>query len=296
MYIFDFIKGLFKPSKTGLIIWLVLNIAFITAVFWYATGSIYGVFTGIGIYFVSLCIALSPVGEAVLRFQNGCKRIKNIDERQRLYAIFEDAYSRARQISPRLTQGIKLFISNDSAPNAFATGRKTLCVTRGLLEYSDEEVAAVLCHEFGHLAHKDTDAVLMIGVGNLMVSIIFSLFRFCTNIIFALSTAFASLFGVTGKVIALIFFVAGKLFSLILSIIMHIWTRLGVWLVLASGRKNEYEADIYSCRCGYGEQLCAVLASFGTSSKRGIFAALASSHPKTAKRIKCIKDYQRAAV
>ena len=36
-----------------------------------------------------------------------------------------------------------------------------------------------------------------------------------------------------------------------------IWTRIGVLLVMKSSRANEYEADEFSFRLGYGNELCA---------------------------------------
>ena len=69
-------------------------------------------------------------------------------------------------------------------PNAFATGRNSknsvLCVTEGLLRYSDltqEELEGVLAHELSHVAHKDvqvmTYASLLAIVAGLLVRFAF---------------------------------------------------------------------------------------------------------------------------
>jgi heat shock protein HtpX len=69
-------------------------------------------------------------------------------------------------------------------PNAFATGRNSknsvLCVTEGLLKYSDltqEELEGVLAHELSHVAHKDvqvmTYASLLAIVAGLLVRFAF---------------------------------------------------------------------------------------------------------------------------
>ena len=66
----------------------------------------------------------------------------------------------------------KLYIVNDSSPNAFATGRSpkkaVVCVTRGLLNILDkEELEGVLAHELAHVMNYDmllsTVAAIMIG-------------------------------------------------------------------------------------------------------------------------------------
>lgn len=66
----------------------------------------------------------------------------------------------------------KLYIMDDSAMNAFATGRNpnhaVICVTTGLLERLDKyEVEAVLAHELSHIKNYDillqTVAIVMVG-------------------------------------------------------------------------------------------------------------------------------------
>ncbi|MEW6031922.1 MAG: M48 family metallopeptidase [Bacillota bacterium] len=67
----------------------------------------------------------------------------------------------------------RLYIIEDTAPNAFATGRNpqngVICVTRGLLQKLDrEELEAVMAHEISHIRNYDvllaTVAVTMVGV------------------------------------------------------------------------------------------------------------------------------------
>ncbi|MFQ6860984.1 MAG: M48 family metalloprotease [Beduini sp.] len=43
---------------------------------------------------------------------------------------------------------------DDDGANAFAKGRRTICITREMLNAPVKEIKAVLGHEFGHLAHK----------------------------------------------------------------------------------------------------------------------------------------------
>ncbi|MCR4937345.1 MAG: M48 family metalloprotease [Lachnospiraceae bacterium] len=66
-----------------------------------------------------------------------------------------------------------------------------------------------------------------------------------------------------------------------------LWTITGFWLIQLSSRNKEYDADEFSFKCGYGDALCGLLASFGEGSRKmdGLFAALARSHPPGPKRI-----------
>ncbi len=67
----------------------------------------------------------------------------------------------------------KLYMIEDTAPNAFATGRNphnsVICVTRGLVQKLDrEELEGVIAHEMSHIRNYDillaTVAVTMVGV------------------------------------------------------------------------------------------------------------------------------------
>ncbi len=293
MYLFDFFKNLFKKNNIGIIIWLVLNIAFITALFSNGYTSLSGGLLGFGLYVVSMMIALSPIGEWILRLQTGCKKITDPDVLQRIEPLFREVYAKALSMNPELPQNIKIFMSEDESPNAFATGRKTLCITRGLLAYSDEHIKAVMGHEFGHLAHKDTDLILVVAVGNMIISAIFVIIRVIANVMMFIGQFLTAIFSDSwGGVFASIFIGLGRVVAdFILVIAMRIWTQIGVWLCMYSSRKNEYRADEYSYNCGYGEELCQVLESFGSGSgAHGLFAALASSHPDNADRIAKIRS------
>lgn len=67
----------------------------------------------------------------------------------------------------------KIFVIDDSAPNAFATGRdpkhSTICVTTGLLEKMNKtELEGVIAHEMSHIGNYDirlmTIVVVLVGV------------------------------------------------------------------------------------------------------------------------------------
>lgn len=73
----------------------------------------------------------------------------------RLYTIVETLARRAQMPMP------KVYVIPDHTPNAFATGRNpenaAVAATTGLLEMlSDDEIAAVMAHELGHVANRDT--------------------------------------------------------------------------------------------------------------------------------------------
>ena len=293
MYLIDFFKNLTKKNNIGVLIWLILNTLLIAALFSSGFQSVEGVLFGLGIYIVSLAIALSPLGEWVLRLQNGCKKITNPEYIDRIEPIFREVYAQAKTLNPELPNDIKMFMSESNEPNAFATGRKTVCVTKGLLNYSDEQIKGVLGHEFGHLAHKDTDAILVVAVGNLIVSVIFVAIRVFANIFMGIGQFITAIMSrsLGGVLAAALLGLARVVADFILVLLMRAWTQIGVWLCMYSSRKNEYKADEYAFNCGYGEDLCQVLESFGTAKgATGLFAALVSSHPDNYDRINKLRS------
>jgi heat shock protein HtpX len=97
---------------------------------------------------------------------NGAKEITKKDD-PRLWRTVENI---------SITDGLpmpKVYIMNDPAPNAFATGRKpeasAVCATSGLLEImTDTELEGVIAHEMGHIKNYDmrvnTIAFALVGI------------------------------------------------------------------------------------------------------------------------------------
>ena len=296
MYLVDFFKRTMRKSNIPVFIYLVLNIFVIALIlslvidngnipFWKA------LLIGIVLYFVSLLIALSPVGEWILRLQTGCKKIKNDEQRNFIEPIFREVYDKARAQDPSISDKVKIYMNHDEAPNAFATGRKTICVTEGMLSMPVEQIKATLGHEFGHLAHKDTDLILVVAVGNLIVSAFILLFRLAIDLVHLLFL-FSSVFvvgseGVFGALISTVYHLA---MTAVVVGLTWIWTKIGVLLVMKSSRANEYEADEFSFRLGYGNELCALLNSFSGTNANGLFANLVSSHPDKDDRIARLQE------
>lgn len=296
MYLVDFFKRTMRKSNIPVFIYLVLNIFVIALIlslvmdngnipFWKA------LLIGIVLYFVSLLIALSPVGEWILRLQTGCKKIQNDEQRNFIEPIFREVYDKARAQDPSISDKVKIYMNHDEAPNAFATGRKTICVTEGMLYMPVEQIKATLGHEFGHLAHKDTDLILVVAVGNLIVSAFILLFRLAIDLVHLLFV-FSSVFvgGSDGAFGALISTVYHLAMTAVVVGLTWIWTKIGVLLVMKSSRANEYEADEFSFRLGYGNELCALLDSFSGTNANGLFANLVSSHPDKDDRIARLQE------
>lgn len=288
VYFIDFLCRLFSKENIPLCIYLVINMVIIGGIMsvLFVLPLQWGMLSGFFVYLATIVIALSPIGEFIVRFQTGCKKIKDPEIMSRLEPLFYEVYQKAKMQEPLISDSVRLYMNDDESENAFATGRRTICVTRGLLNMPDEVIKATLGHEFGHLAHKDTDRCLLVVLGNTAIAGICTLIELGAlffNIVASVMAAFTrnensfivAMFGVFSSVVML-----G-----IVRCFTKLWTWIGILLVMKTSRNNEYMADAFSCRLGYRDSLCLLLQHFGDDHPKGLFASLASSHPENADRI-----------
>ena len=274
MYIFDFLKNLFRKANIGLIVYLLLNVTLLFLIF--GNENFVALLVVLAFYLISLATALSPIGENLLRKQTGSREIQNESLKKRIDILFNRVYQRASEKDPKLPNDIKIFVNDDKMPNAFAVGRKTICVTEGLIDLPDNEIEAILAHEFAHLSHKDTDILLIITVGNLLVMGFLVLDRWLSN-----------LFRISSKKHKN----RSKNNDIIGDFLMWVWIWIGLVLTRYSSRKNEFEADHFASEIGYGRDLANALERLsGTEPQSRLLRSLYASHPKSQERICKLRD------
>lgn len=287
-YLVDFVKNLTKIGNIPIFLYLILNVFIIGYIvqlvfkmpFWEAF------FVGLTLYVISITIALSPLGEWTLRIQTGCRKIKDKEQINRLEPLFREVYEKARKLNPSIPKDVRLFLNEDESANAFATGRKTICVTKGLFRLPDAQIKATLSHEFGHLAHKDTDLILIISVGNLIIALMVTAIRLVINLM-QLFLGIICIFvgGEESFITSILNAITNMMINIFVIFVMWVWTAIGVTMVMKSSRENEYRADKFAFNLGYGYELCVMLDSVSGVKSKGLFKSLVSSHPKTKKRI-----------
>lgn len=289
-YMFDFLYRTAKARNWGLIVWLFINFALMEVISIFLLGQenlLIGIIIGPLIYSISLMIALSPVGEFCLRQQNSCRKIKNKKIMEKVQPIFDKVYSEAREKNPNISPKVKLFMCDEESENAFATGRRTICITKGLTNMSEEHIAGILAHEFGHLANKDTDNLLIVCVGNFFVTAITSFLGLYFNLV-----------GIIGDILTpddeIPFFrIFSRVFKFIfVTAFMFVWTKIGTLLCLRGNKKAEFAADMYAAELGYAQELVDAFNELDNSpAPKGLWAALTSSHPQTADRVMKLNEY-----
>ncbi len=126
----------------------------------------------IGVVVFALCYAVIGyfAGMKMSLALNGAKEIEKKDD-PRLWRIVENL---------AITDGLpmpRVFIIEDPAPNAFATGRdprhSAVCVTTGLLDImDDQELQGVLAHEVSHIKNYDIRVAMYAFALTAVISII----------------------------------------------------------------------------------------------------------------------------
>lgn len=135
---------------------IIAGLGWVFSVLYGSTGIFWGTLIGAAIYaliqyFLAARLALS---------MNGAKEIQKRDN-PRLYRIVENL---------AITNGMpvpKVYIVDDPAPNAFATGRDPnhahVAATSGILELMDDrELEAVMAHEMGHVQNYDIRVMMIV--------------------------------------------------------------------------------------------------------------------------------------
>ncbi len=151
-------------NKRNTVIIMAVFVGIIAAI-GYAVSLIYGnssialwVIGGAAVYAIIQYFAASKLAVAV----TGAKEIEKRDN-PRLYRVVENLAITTGMPTP------KVYIIDDPAPNAFATGRDPkhalVAATTGILEIMDDrELEAVMAHEMGHVQNYDI-RVSMIAFG-----------------------------------------------------------------------------------------------------------------------------------
>lgn len=271
-------------NKTGLIksnwvyiLWFLLYFTFA----WLLLGATWkSFFITLILYSISIAIALSPMGEYILRKTEGARRIATSREQEYLLPIFEEVYDNAKEQNPALSNNIELHISDAMYVNAFALGKNTIAVTNGAIEtFSAEELKGVIAHEFGHISNGDTKALLLNVVGNGIFGIMIMIAKFFMSLLEVLTSSFESTFGV-GVVLMFL--------RWILDLGVFLFMYIGQIILSINSRQNEYLADKFAYTTAFGEELTEalyLLQKISIPGKLSLSDRIKASHPHLAERI-----------
>ncbi len=270
-------------------------------------GGMLGLIIATGIWIVLTIISFSSGDQILLAATNAVK--VSHDVHPQLFNVVEEMSIASGLPMP------KVYIINDPAPNAFATGRSpktaSLAVTAGLLgRLNRDELQGVVAHEMSHILHRD---ILFVTLAGIMLGSVALLSQvFLRGMMYGGGRSrYSSGSGKDGGGAAILLLVA-----LVIAILAPIFTQL---LYFALSRKREYLADAGAVRLTrYPEGLARALEKIANDSapqlasankvtaplfivnpfkKRGSWqlSDLTSTHPPISERIRILRNLQQGA-
>ncbi|MBI5076828.1 M48 family metallopeptidase [Candidatus Falkowbacteria bacterium] len=235
-------------------------------------------------------------GDKIALFASGAKKISKEDNRY-IYNLVENLCIAAGLSVP------KIYIIDDPAINAFATGRKpalsSIAVTRGAIEkLGNEELEGVIAHELSHVKNFDIRFMMLVAVLVGAIAILANMFYRVGFI----SGRDNDNNNRGGGILALV----GLIFIIVSPIVAEL-------IKLAISRKREFLADASAALLTrYPEGLARALEKIGAENRplkrasgatahlfianpfgRGRVMSLFSTHPPLAERIKRLREMAR---
>ena len=152
-------------NKRKSVLVMVLFTLFIVGVAW-----VFGEASGYGLSFVGWALVISGIMSWGSYYYSDkiiltLSRARPADRKRdfQFYTVTENLAMAARLPKP------KLYVIDDSAPNAFATGRDpqhaVICVTTGLLKKLDRtELEGVISHELSHVGNYDIRLMAIVSI------------------------------------------------------------------------------------------------------------------------------------
>jgi Zn-dependent protease with chaperone function len=259
---------------------------------------------GVALLFVAgwgfFCFSAAYFSAGISLFFEFNTRKPILEEEERLHRCLDDVLQRAG-----IGECFELLIEEEPGLNAFAIGRNTIVLSRGIIgQMTDNELKGIIAHELGHLISKDCivggafdmagqlPKIIRWGYGmisrSMPVRLIFQVSRISLAVGIALLLFVVYIFyreGLLQPVIALILFV--KLFGRL--------ERVFRFLLLHVSRFTEYKQDAYAHQLGYGKELREALYKLTLEAPQSVnryFILMKSSHPVIYNRIRRLEELE----
>ena len=282
---------------------LILLGYFVGSYFIPGEGGIAGIVFALFIWFILSAVSYTAGSSILLSVSNAHEVTPDVH--QQLFNIVEEM-----QIASNLPKMPKVYIINDAAPNAFATGIKpensAITVTAGLLtKLNRDELQGVIAHEISHIINRDI--LVMTFAGIMLGSIVLISEVFLKGLWFSAgsSVRYRSRSSSDSGQAQMIIMVVAIIFAILAPIAAQL-------LYFAISRRREYLADANGARLTrYPEGLASALEKISSTDldlksankvtapmyivnplkKKGMrLSDLTSTHPPTSERIKILRS------
>ncbi len=271
----------------------------------------FGLIIATAVWLVLTLISFSS-GDQILLAASKAKPVTH-DVHPQLFNIVEEM-----KIAAGLPAMPKIYIINDPAPNAFATGRSpksaSVAVTAGLLgRLNRDELQGVIAHEISHIVHRDILFVTLAGV--MLGSIVLLSQVFLRGMFYSSMMGSRRRYSSGGKGGG-----QAQLVMMIVAIVAAILAPIMAYLLyFALSRRREYLADAGGARLTrYPEGLASALEKIANDpspqlasvnkvtapmyianpfkkKKQRKLSDLTSTHPPISERIKILRNMSGAS-
>lgn len=274
-------------------------------------GGFFGLMIATAIWLVLTLISLSS-GDQILLAASRAKLVTH-EVHPQLFNVVEEM-----KIAAGLPAMPKIYIINDPAPNAFATGRNpknaSVAVTAGLLaRLNRDELQGVIAHEMSHIVHRDILFVTLAGI--MLGSIVLLSQVFLRGMFYSSMGGSRRRYSSGGKGGG-----QAQIVMLIIAIVAAIVAPMMAYLLyFALSRRREYLADAGAARLTrYPEGLASALEKIAgdpspqlaavnkvtapmyivnpfKKKKQMKLSDLTSTHPPISERIKILRNLSQGA-
>jgi heat shock protein HtpX len=273
-------------------------------------GGLFGLAIAAAIWLILALVSFSS-GDQILLAASGAKQVTH-DVHPQLFNVVEEM-----KIAAGLPAMPKVYIINDPAPNAFATGRSpqsaSIAVTAGLLaRLNRDELQGVVAHEMSHILHRDILYITLAGImlgGVVLLSQVFMRGMFYGSMNSRRRYSSDNRGGGQAQLILFVIAVAAAILAPILAQLLY----------FALSRRREYLADAGGARLTrYPEGLASALEKIAGDPSPQLAAAnsvtapmffanpfksrrqkglsdLTSTHPPISERIRILRSMSQGA-
>jgi heat shock protein HtpX len=273
-------------------------------------GGLYGMAAATVIWLVLAMVSFSS-GDQILLAASRAQRVTH-DVHPQLFNVVEEM-----KIAAGLPAMPKVYIINDPAPNAFATGRSpqsaSIAVTAGLLaRLNRDELQGVVAHEMSHILHRDILYITLAGImlgGIVLLSQVFLRGMFYSSMGSRRRYSSGGRGGGQAQLVMLVIALAVAILAPIMAYLLY----------FALSRRREYLADAGGARLTrYPEGLASALEKIAGDPSPQLAAAnsvtapmyianpfkkrgrkklsdLTSTHPPTSERIRILRGMSQGA-
>jgi len=278
--------------------------------FFGAEGGFFGLIIATAIWLVLTLISFSS-GDQILLAASKATPVTH-DVHPQLFNIVEEM-----KIAAGLPAMPKIYIINDPAPNAFATGRSpksaSVAVTAGLLgRLNRDELQGVIAHEISHIVHRD---ILFVTLAGIMLGSIVLLSQIFLRGMFYSSMGSRRRYSSGGKGGG-----QAQIVMMIIAILAAILAPIMAYLLyFALSRRREYLADAGGARLTrYPEGLASALEKIASDpspqlatvnkvtapmyianpfkkKKQRKLSDLTSTHPPISERVRILRNMSGAS-